>query len=187
MTDYKAPLVLGVDIGINNTGWTIAEINKSNELVFMDSGCFRVSPDISKKFKYKGTQLVMKGVQMLDQLQCLFDYDFDAVAIETPGGNTQSASAAKALGACGVLVAEILRHNRGKTVLVKPGDVKKCIKPKGKVEKNEVMEYVWHKYDIPNVPRNSQNVYIKAYYEHIADSAVVLEAAMITSKLFGGI
>jgi Holliday junction resolvasome RuvABC endonuclease subunit len=185
-TDCRLPLVLGVDIGLNNTGWSIANV-ENNKLSFIDSGCFFASPDIPKNYRYKGTQLVIKGLQIMDQLEGIMSQPFDAVAIETPGGNTQSSAAAKALGASGVLVAYILKHFKGKTVLVKPADVKHCIRQKGKVLKDEVMEHVWNKYTIPNVPTNKDNKYIKKYFEHIADSALVLEAALKTSKLFGGL
>lgn len=183
---HTDPSVLGIDIGLNHTGWSAGRINEGGELVLLNCGCIHADPKLAAK--YKGTLMVLKGMSMLDQIQDqLTSLTFDAVAIETPGGNTQSANAAKALGACGVLTAYICREFYGKTVLVKPSDVKKCIRPKGPVDKNEIMEYVDKKYYIPDTPRNKQGIYIKKDFEHIADSALVLEAAMKTSKLFKGL
>jgi Holliday junction resolvasome RuvABC endonuclease subunit len=185
--DYKKSLVLGIDIGLNSTGWSTAHIEKGI-LRPIDCGCINVSSDIPKKYKYKGTQAVMKSYEILKGLEALCSHCSPvAVAIETPGGNTQSAPAARALGACAALIGFVLHQFPGKTVLVKPSDVKKCIRQKGKVEKDEIMQYVWNKYVIPNVPTNKEGSYVKSKFEHIADSVLVLEAALKTSKLFGGI
>jgi len=174
-------LILGVDIGAKNTGWSLANLTTSG-LAIVDCGCIHVE---KKEAHYKGTEKVLEAAEMISRISStLFRDNIKAIAIETPGGNTQSASAAKALGACSVLVGHLYNFYTTRTVLVTPIAVKKIIKDKGPVTKHEVINYVINKYDVKNAPRKNGGDYLLKSFEHIADSIVVLEAALRSSTLF---
>ena len=165
--------ILALDAGFRNTGYAVFE--RDQPTVF---GTITTSVDKKSKTKSISRQNIESLQHIGGQLARLIDlYAVELVVFEAPHGGSQSANAARAMAYATAVVVTVSCVLNVPCIQITPTQVKKLIRPKGEVTKDEVMDYIRGYYSDVEFPK------YKKYFEHIADACGAYLVARRSEKL----
>jgi len=175
--------LVGVDIGFTHTGIVYALAKWESDKIILTPThveCVHTDrlPIMDDPKALQGYKNFIRCTHVIKEL-AKHVKGADVIAVELPGGNTQSSRAATALGACVGITAslEVIQDPNTKLIVVKPSTVKKVVKVNGAVEKDECMQWVKDAYPAFSWPKTKRD------FEHIADAMLVLEACKQSTTL----
>jgi Holliday junction resolvasome RuvABC endonuclease subunit len=157
-------MILALDIGLANTGWSVFDGEKLVEV-----GVIKTVKDKKRKV---ADDIAHRCMYMAKELRKLiYNYDVGWVIAELPNSGAKSAQALKSMVACSAVTATVIVMTNVRFMWATPIDVKKAVTGHKSAEKNEIMKIVTAHYkDFGKFPKYKNKL------EHICDSIGVFWA-----------
>ena len=158
--------VAGIDAGYGNCGIVVFDLSKKK---FVYSEC--ITPPAVKR-NYKVEEFFERCQFVSNCLDIVADkFTLERIYCELPTGGSKSHSAIKGMAGAVAIIASFSTHNVIPMTLVTPTEIKRLVKPKGEVSKEEVQKVVEEKltdygFEYPNSKKQVK--------EHVADAAATL-------------
>lgn len=168
--------LIGIDVGFANTGIVVFD-TKSKKFVY--SATVTTKQDKKRSTVVDIYQRIHETMSVLYRLTKQFPTSH--IVAEMPTGGGQGAIPLRAMAAATGAIAAFMSCQNLTLNMVTPTQTKRLVKPKGKVSKEEVQEYVEERLSRFDFFYSSDT---KAIKEHIADAAAALLACPITAKYF---
>lgn len=158
-----------IDIGFRFTGITIYNDKKQR---IVKTECIRIKP---VRKNSKAQEHLDDCQELAHQLDLVFDdYPPLKVIVESPSGGGKSSIAVKAMASCVAVLASVCLLRDIPIHLVTPLQIKKLVRAKGAVDKDEIMKHVEDKLTCIGFYYPYKHKWCR---DHVADSAAVLLVA----------
>ena len=161
--------IYGIDVGFRFTGITIYCTNTKQ---IVKTECIRIKP---AKNTSKAQNHLEECQELAHELDMIFrEYPPSRVIVESPSGGGKSSIAVKAMASCVAVLASVCLLCGIAINLITPLQIKKLIRAKGAVEKEEVMKHVEDKLTCIGFDYPYKH---KWCMDHVADSGACLIVA----------
>lgn len=158
-----------IDIGFRFTGVVVYDDLERN---IRFTGCIRVKP---RKRDSKAQSHLEECQLLADKLDhTLKTFPNSRVIVESPSGGGKSSIAVKAMASSVAILASVCRLHETPITLVTPLDIKRLVRAKGAVTKEEVQELVENKLTDIGFKYPYKYAWCK---DHVADAGAVLIVA----------
>jgi Holliday junction resolvasome RuvABC endonuclease subunit len=159
-------MILLLDAGFANLGYAVVDPNSVKKpFELLETGVIKTVRDKSLPSAHDSSNRVAELFRGLKQIA--YRFELNAICAEYPHGGAKSSSAIKAMSFASAVITCFATSESVKLKIVSPMEVKKTIRPKGKVEKEEIMSNVSKIFPDYSFPK------VKARYEHVADAISV--------------
>jgi len=168
MRKKQKTYLFGIDAGYNHCGITVFDPVKQK---FVYSEC--IEPPHTKR-ETKAREAFEKCQYVSNSLLSIAErYKPSSIYVELPTGGSKSQNAIRGMAAASAIIASFSAIEAVKCKIVTPTMIKRLVKPKGAVEKEEVQDFVELVLEPYGFYYPNKKLGIR---EHIADAAAALVA-----------
>ena len=159
-------MILLLDAGFANLGYAVVDPNSVKKpFEVLETGVIKTARDNTLPTAHDSSNRVTELFRGLKNI--VYRHEVNCICAEYPHGGAKSSSAIKAMCFASAVISCFAESEKIKLRIVSPLEVKKTIRPKGKVEKEEIMANVSKIFPDYSFPKT------KNQFEHIADAISV--------------
>lgn len=176
MLEAKNIVVLGIDPGINHTGWSILHYSNTNDISSIVTFGTIEANDIAKKFHKEDFKQFSKVISLeiyRAELKSLMEkYNPQFVACEDAFYNPRMPNAFLSLKLCIHTIQQLLfQEYRKPLYLIAPKLIKQVISDDGTASKTAVQDAITNRADL--IVKDTKNNPVAKMVEHEADSIAI--------------